>query len=104
MSGKVISRPDAGHQCSPGYEMCTYRIPSASMNPDAVVPAVSFEYLTEPTVWSHPKGAVWQCDDCGQVWVSRGDLYRNMCGPVRFTPETWWERRRRRKRQPCPAT
>jgi hypothetical protein len=104
VSGKVISGPNAGHQCYPGYEMRTYQPPSASMSPDAVIPADSESYLSEPSIWSHPKGTVWQCDDCGQTWVARGDLYRNMRGPVRFSPETWWERRRRTRREPpCPT-
>jgi hypothetical protein len=93
MSGKTINPPDSGHACQPGYEMRTDTIPSASMNPDAVVSADP--YLAAPTIWSHPEGTAWRCDTCGGVWVSRGDRYLNQRGPVVFTPETWWERRRR---------
>ena len=43
----ILHRPEQPHRCMPGW------------------PSI-------PLVYDYPTGTVWQCDDCGQTWVSQG--------------------------------
>lgn len=60
-----------------------------------------------PDASDYPTGTVWQCDECGQRWVSLGQVYRNAPGHVEFRRQwsprepgrlsRWWTRRKERR-------
>jgi hypothetical protein len=90
MSGRIISKTPEQHHCAPGWE---------KGEPFAAVPGVV--RMRPPSLWDYPPGTRWQCDACGGVWVSTGQRTPNWFAPG-FRPETWWERRRRRKQESTP--
>ncbi|HET9893720.1 MAG TPA: hypothetical protein VFQ44_02055 [Streptosporangiaceae bacterium] len=85
MSGKVISRPDPVHSCSPGWTTGEVVTPDGGR----------LAYLPDSRLY--PPGTAWQCDGCGAVWIV---LPRQPGSPgiVDFRRERWLERRRRNKR------
>jgi hypothetical protein len=100
VSGRIIFRPESEHRCAPGWKN---RPPLKEGNtigfPAGTVTSVP------PSASEFPVGTRWQCD-CGRVWVSRKPPRQNPRGgqwvvnPVHFTPEHWWERRRRGRKTP----
>lgn len=99
MSGRVIHTPDPGHACAPGWtygpvsDGITRRGDALPALPKGMQPA------HPPRGWDYPAGTVWECDGCGQKWVSTGppDVYSP--GFVEFRRESRWEKRRREKRE-----
>lgn len=99
MSGRIIFRPEAKHACAPGW---TYT-PAGPGHPLGLPQGTMMAH--PPTGSSYPVGCRWQCD-CGKVWVRRRPPRQNphggqwiVGGRVVFTPEHWWERWLRERRE-----
>lgn len=84
MSGAVIYQPPRKHRCGPGWRW----------HPD---PDGSGRRLGDPP-WARdfPKGTVWQCNDCGCLWISLGTRNAGGGGPADFRRVGWLERKLRR--------
>ena len=84
MSGRVVSRPELGHACSPGWT--TYTTGPESQ------PFGAGTWARPPSESGYPRGTVWQCE-CGLTYVSLGGV------PGDRTPRWRKERRRERRRR-----
>lgn len=93
-NGKVVSRPEERHRCSPGW---TYSEPGEDCGPPFGAPPDGRRWAYPPSGYDYPAGTVWECE-CGQTWVSTGPPYRNAPGFVDFRRERRGERRRRERR------
>ena len=97
MSGRVILRPAAKHECLAGW---TQRPPLPEGNLMGL-PAGTVTWAP-PRDSEFPVGCRWQCGACGKVWVRRKSPrtlgVQLLLGKVIFTPEHWWERWLRKHR------
>jgi hypothetical protein len=93
--------PPSAHRCSlPRNE---FRDAETDERVDYPIPPAALTGVTDPqpqreVVYWPGVGVVWQCDDCGQVWVSYWDpgydgRHFSVCGSVK------WRREKRRERK-----
>lgn len=99
--------PPASHRCSlPRSELRDAETGEKVIGliPPAALTGVSSTEPEREVVYCPGVGVVWQCDDCGNIWVTYWDpgydgRYVSVCGSVKWRREKRRERKRRETSQ-----
>jgi hypothetical protein len=106
MSGRVVSKPEPKHECSPGWDTrpCSAHPRPPEYDEEGMPPCPCpidgppLSIMYPPHSGDFPKGTVWRCD-CGREWESQGRRGVGDFSAV-FTPyrkprakrQRWWRR------------